>query len=258
MDRLITLVFSHYNERARWAMDLSGTAYREFGYLPPFSMAAVAWATRGRGGRKDRVSTRFSCPVLLRDDGPNLFDSGDICRYASERGDLSLYGEPDIDELSERFASRIGPHGRRVIYFHALPDPELLPNVGELNAGAAQAKLFRLMFPFTRYMIRSSLAVHQRGADKSMEIVLRELDHVDALLDGRDYLVGDRFTAADLTLACMLVPLLIVQPEEGYGSKLPPVDAFPGAVRDLAAETRARPAGRHAMRMFAQHRRAHQ
>ena len=75
MHRLITLSFSHYNEKARWALDRFAVPYEEERHMPFFCSVAVAVATRGRGGAADRSSSRYSTPVLLVDDGQVLTDS---------------------------------------------------------------------------------------------------------------------------------------------------------------------------------------
>src|SRR5262245_22479545 len=62
--RLVTLVFSHYNEKARWALDYCGIDYEERPYMPGFSQLGVMLATRGRGGAADNHSTRWSTPVI--------------------------------------------------------------------------------------------------------------------------------------------------------------------------------------------------
>ena len=75
----------------------------------------------------------------------------------------------------------------------------------------------------------------------------------DRLADGRPYLCGERFTAADLTFAA-LAAAVVVPPE--YGTPLPQPDELPEPVaRDVAA-FRAHPAGAFALRMFREHRRA--
>ena len=43
---LITICFSHFNEKARWALDRFGVAYRESGYLPLLHMPFALWASR--------------------------------------------------------------------------------------------------------------------------------------------------------------------------------------------------------------------
>jgi len=48
-----------------------------------------------------------------------------------------------------------------------------------------------------------------------MKKVEEEFEYVAELLHGKRYLLGDRFTAADITFACMAAPALLVQPDEG-------------------------------------------
>ena len=71
--------------------------------------------------------------------------------------------------------------------------------------------------------------------------------------DGRRYLVGDRFSAADLAFAALCAPL-IVPPE--YGTPLPQPDVMPEAMAARVLAWRDHPAGRFALRLFADQRRA--
>jgi glutathione S-transferase len=64
--RLICIPFSHYCEKARWALDRRGIAFVEEGHLPILHTRA----TRPAGGR--------STPLLVVDGGPTLTDSTDI------------------------------------------------------------------------------------------------------------------------------------------------------------------------------------
>lgn len=65
--------------------------------------------------------------------------------------------------------------------------------------------------------------------------------------DGRPFLVGDRFTAADLSLASMMAPFLL--PPE-YGVRLPHPDRVSPAMRATVDEMRGTLAGQHALRMY--------
>ena len=82
--------------------------------------------------------------------------------------------------------------------------------------------------------------------------VLQAFDEVAARLgEGRRYLVGERFTAADLTFAALSAA--VIWPQQ-YGSPLPQPADVPN---DLAAEVesfRSHPAGRFAMRLYASER----
>ena len=83
--------------------------------------------------------------------------------------------------------------------------------------------------------------------------MLAEFDAVaERLADGREHLTGDRFTAADLTFAC-LAAAVIVPPE--YGVTLPQPEQLPEPVRGDVERFRAHPAGVYALGLFANLRR---
>lgn len=258
--RLVTIRFSHYNEKARWAFDWFGVPYREEGYLPMFHFAPVALRTlRARAGKADRNSTRFSTPVLVTDDGEVVCDSAAIVRYVSDRyagpGE-SLYPEPEVAEIERDLGDRLGPHSRRLGYYFAFRERDVLPRLAEANVGALQARLFRTVFPVVPPIMRRVLGIDRERAQRSEAIIRDELVAIGKRLEGRRYLVGDRFTAADLAFACMAAPALLPSPEEGFGAVLPPLSELPDDLTSLIREFRDMPAGQFALRMFREHRRS--
>lgn len=87
---LITISFSHFCERGRWALDLARLPYSEVRSLPLLHMPVVAWwqfwagtqRTR-RADKLDRFNSKLSTPMLLG-KGPDgkwtlqITDSADI------------------------------------------------------------------------------------------------------------------------------------------------------------------------------------
>ncbi len=71
------------------------------------------------------------------------------------------------------------------------------------------------------------------------------------LADGRRYLVGERFSAADLAFAALSAPL-VVPPE--YGTQLPQPTDLPDHMAARVRAWREHPAGRFASRLFAEQR----
>lgn len=258
---LVTIAFSHYNEKARWALDRFGVEYRERACMPVFHFPAVMWATRLRGGRSDRASTRWSTPVLVTDDGERLCDSSAIARYASDRyGDerTTLYPpehRAEIEALEQRLHERLGPGTRRVAYFHILPRRDLMTALARNNVGPIQAGAFVAALPLVGLVVRRALGVQQARAEASLVKVRQEVAALDDRLGDRPYLVGDRFTAADLTAACMLAPAILPSQAEGYSAYLGQLEALPAEVRALVQEMRGTRIGQHALRMFAEERR---
>jgi glutathione S-transferase len=101
--------------------------------------------------------------------------------------------------------------------------------------------------------LRRGLGIHAEGARKSEGRVREVFDVVDAkLAGGGKFLVGDRFTAADLTFAALAAPIL-APPE--YGWPLPRVEEGPPALQRLIDHHRSRPAGTFALRLYREERR---
>src|SRR5688572_11560792 len=110
MNLLITIPFSHYCEKARWALDRGGIPYREDGHLP-----MLHWlpARRAGGGR--------TVPVLVTHDRQVIGDSTDILRWAERAGAGGLVPEhpaerAEVDRLEDWFDEVLGPHSRRWAY----------------------------------------------------------------------------------------------------------------------------------------------
>ncbi|MBX3272951.1 MAG: glutathione S-transferase C-terminal domain-containing protein [Sandaracinaceae bacterium] len=247
---LVTIPFSHYCEKARWALDRAGLAYRERRYLPGLHVWAARRALEGTGaGRADAHSSRFSTPILLGAGAP-LADSSDIARFA----DPSLFDDPQAARLDGHYGEALGPHTRRVAYWFCLEEPAMLFALAKKNAPVPQALALRLAFPLLAGRLREGMKIDRAGYERSLDVTRRVADEAAALLaDGRRYLVGDRFSAADLALASMLMPV-VMPPPEHCGAVLPQPEALSEAPRALAREMRAHPAGAFAMRMFAEER----
>jgi glutathione S-transferase len=254
MHRLITLAFSHYNEKARWALDRFGLEYRESPHMPFFCSGAVAIGTRGRGGAADRTSTRFSTPVLILEDGAGaLTDSTAIAKFAAG-GDDSFFPNDEVVSLVDHYGDRLGPYTRLLAYWHVLRHPGMIEQLADDNVGRGEARIFRGLMPLVRSNLKGLLNLTEAGRDKAMTRLREELDAAATRLAEGPYLCGTHFTAADLTFAALVAPALCITTEEGYGAVLPSLDDLDAEARELVEETRSHPAGQFALRMFAEER----
>lgn len=255
MHRLVGIAFSHFVEKARWALDRYDVSYRESRYLPMLHMPTAAWAARGRG-RGDRASSPYSTPILVTDDGRHICDSAEIVRYASERwGEGELHFSAESDELETRFHDGLARDTRKIGYWYCLPDPVAM-GVLFSNVGPAQRLVGRVAMPLASRAMQKALGITEERVGRALERTRSELDEVSARLsDGRPYLLGDRFSAADIAFACALAPALLVQPEEGFSAKLPNASQLSGEVRALREEVRNTEAGQFALRLFKTERR---
>ena len=247
MNRLLTIRVSHYNEKARWALDFFGADYVEEPHPP---LIHWAWSLSSGGGR--------TVPIL-RAGGQVIGDSTAILHFLNEShgNGRRLYPadqdhRSEVDDLEALFGSRLGPHTRRIAYFHLLPHRSLtLPAVSP-GVGAGQRVVFSLGFPVFRLLMRRGMNITPASAERSVAYAREVFTEVgDRLADGRDFLVGDVFSAADLSFAALAAPVLL--PAQ-YGAALPALDQLPETVTELITEFRATAAGAFALRLYGSHR----
>ncbi len=118
---------------------------------------------------------------------------------------------------------------------------------------AWERRVMPLLYPLVWRGIDRYLDVTPHTAARSEGVVRSSFDEVAALLDdGRPYLGGERFSAADLTFSALAASVLM--PPQ-YGVPLPQPDELPDQTGAVVRELRAHPAGEHAMRMFREYRR---
>ena len=240
--RLVTIPFSHYCEKARWALDRAGVAYREEPHLPLFHYTG---SFRAGGGR--------TVPVLVTGEGV-LADSTHIVAWADHQRPGSLLPESPAEALAleDDFDRQLGPATRRWGYFHLLPHPELIPKFAT-GVPRWELAMLRVTRPLATGMLKRGLKIDAAGAERSRTKIDETFARVGELLrDGRRYLTGERFTVADLTFASLATP--VVFPAE-HPQPQPPLDVLPPEARGQIDAWRSSPAGKFALRMYADHRR---
>jgi glutathione S-transferase len=109
-----------------------------------------------------------------------------------------------------------------------------------------------LIVPVVLRLVRAGYKVTDEGAQRC-QIRIAEVfrDVEQRLADGRPFLVGERFTAADLTFAALAAPVLL--PAESRAVQ-PGLEALPTSMQEEIVEFRRSVAGQFALRMFSQER----
>jgi glutathione S-transferase len=249
MLRLVTIPISHYCEKARWALERAGIEYREERHVQGIHRLA---ARRAGGG--------LTVPVLVTPAG-SIGESAQILEWVDERTppELRLFASDpserrEQDALCRRLDEHFGPAGRRLMYVHMLARRELLLRFNNQGVPRWEDAALRAGFPLAVRLVSRVLDISPGVEVHDEAVVWRELDHVAGLLDdGRPYLCGERFGAADLTFAA-LAAAVIVSPD--YGVALPQPELLPAPTAALVRQAREHPAGRYALRLIATHRRA--
>ena len=244
---LITIPISHYCEKARWALDRVGIAYTEQAHLQLIHWLAVR---RAGGGR--------TAPVLVCGDRV-LADSADIVEEANAKAppDQRLYPDDpaaasEVRALERDFDDNLGPHGRRWMYNEMRGRRDLAIAYGCTGVPGWERRVLPLAYPAAVRVIDRYLDITPETAADSVAQVRLTFDSVaERLGDGRPYLCGDEFTAADLTFAAMAASVLM--PPE-YGVPLPQPEELPVTMAAAVREFREHPAGAHALAMFREER----
>lgn len=242
---LITIPLSHYCEKARWALDRVALPYREEPHAPLLHRIATK---RNDGG---------SVPVLVHGSS-RFIDSTDILVHADAVcGGNLLYPRDaarrrEVDALEEQFDTQLGPHTRRWAYEQLLPHTKLLHSLWSRDAPWLEARLLPVITPLARRLVRAAYKITPESAQRSLDRVRDVFREVDRhLSDGRRFLTGECFTAADLTFAALAAPVLF--PTE-CRAVLPALDAVPVPMREEVLRLRNTVSGRFALRLFSQER----
>ena len=236
--RLITIPVSHYSEKARWALDYLKVPFRELAHMPPFHRGA----TKKYGGT--------SVPVLVTDMGVAT-DSTDILRYLDRLYPEKLYpADPDLQlqslELENLFNLTLGVHARRWGYSYILT-PKLIYLRWTLGVPFWEKLLFPVIFPKVESIVRESFDITETSAAESYQQITGVFDRVSqTLADGRKYLLGDRFSAIDITFAALAAPIL--QPPEHH-TPPPSLELMPDRMQIDIRNCQATPAGKFGLRL---------
>jgi glutathione S-transferase len=244
--RFVTIPLSHYCERARWALDLAGISYREESHVPLFHRLATSRA----GGR--------TVPVLVL--GREVInDSAAIVRWVNQRvPHVGLFPSNPEERQTvieyERFIEReIGPHVRRWAYGHLLQEYQLLKPCFTRGAPMIERFLAPATVRLTLPLIRRAYRIDPARAQQSLRRARAALDEIGRRLTPNSrYLVGDHFSAADLSLGALAAPLVF--PGQ-YGGVLPLFEALPATMSAEVEAVRATPAGQFVLRLYEQDRR---
>jgi glutathione S-transferase len=247
--RLITIPISHYCEKARWALERVGIAYREERHVQGIHQLAARCAGGGA-----------TVPVLVTPDGA-IGESREILAWVDARtpAEHRLFpGQPqacrEVELRCGRFDEQLGPQARRLMYVHIFAQPKLALGFNNQGVPAWEDRTLRFGWPLMVRFVERALEIRPGVEIEDEVAVWRELDHVAELLaDGRPYLCGERFTAADLTFAALSAA--VVMPQQ-YGVPLPPADQLSAPLRELVERAREHPAGRYALALFADERHA--
>lgn len=194
--RLISVWFSPWSIAARWALDHHGISYRKIEYLPMLGVPWLRLKTR-------RLSGKVTVPVLLA-GSEMCTESLEIARYAERHGSgAPLFpegAERDIETWNAR-AQELGA-ASRIPVSEAMRDNDaalretLPPPARKVPGSVALARRA------TRYVLDKYADVTDVA---SVDDIQRELlSTLREAIDGKQYLIGDSLSYADIVVAACL------------------------------------------------------
>ena len=225
---------SHYNEKARWALDYKGIPYSSRVPMPGLHRVSALVATRGKHQRLPVVEI----------DGRRIGDStAIIAALEKHTPEPPLYpADPEARrralELEDWFDEELAPELRRFVWHHTLADTDVVAQTLFSRPSPVRERFLRAGAPVARVPGAARLRRdHAESADRGREAVRAAMDRLESEVGVSGYLVGDGFTVADLTAASLFTPLL-TPPERPYAPT-----AFARRCRSCATSSWRGPAG---------------
>ncbi len=229
MTTLYQFSFSHFCEKARWALDYKGANYTTKNLLPGLHVRVC-----------EKLAVAKTCvPVLLDDDGSAIQESAAIIDHldAKHAADPLTPHDPDLAKEAREWEAyldkEVGVTLRALFYYHALPIRRTALTF-LLHEGPWYGRpLFALIFPKLRNAMIELMDINESTAKDSERRLSDAVTRVNDQLKDRVFLVGDRFTRADLA-ACALLEHLC-KPIEKFEK------VFPEPFRALQEQYRDQP-----------------
>lgn len=244
---LYVFAISHYCEKARWGLDALGADY-ELRHLPPGAHLQITSELGAAGS---------SLPLLVSGDLIVHGSSAILDWVDTKNADPSLRLAPDAEfaeacrALEERLDDIVGVHVRRYYYSEAMVEhPESVRPIFTRDLEASERQAVEESWAIVRQVMIDSMDLGAEQGRESRLILETEFDWFDALLaDGRRYLVGDRFSRADITAASLLAALALPEEHPTYGL----LEVPPRVSRDLERWSR-RPTAKWVGDIYRDHR----
>jgi glutathione S-transferase len=195
-----------------------------------------------------------SVPVLFMAKGV-LTDSEEILKWvdaiASDQAKLYPANPEDrrqVKELVKLFDSELAPAVRLWTYFHAFNRAELIQSLWCQGVPWFERLLFPVVFRWMRSNVFQMYTINTESALEAYACICKTFEIVENLLsDGRSYLVGGQFSAADLAFATLAAAVIM---PTGYGVVFPELSQLPAQMAVKIQAFRETRAGKFVLRLY--------
>lgn len=212
MIKLYQFPISHYCEKIRWALDYKGLDYKTINLLPGLHIKTTK-----------RMAKYSSVPVLS-DEEAVIQNSHEIITYLDEtypQKSLTPSDEPirlEALKWEKYLDAELGIHVRVCCYHILLAYPKIVIPFFTHNGPWYGSTLIKLSYAKLNAKMRYFMKINDASFKESKVKLLEVITKISDRLQDNEFLVGDRFSRADLTAASLLAPLVM---PEGYGLNWP-------------------------------------
>lgn len=237
-------LYSHFNEKARWALTYKGVPHQRVTYLPGPHMPKIK-----------KLSGQRQTPVMTWDGDVVAGSANIVDRLEAQIEDHPLLPKDDaarreVLDLQTEMDARLGPATRTAFFSVLINEGGYLSAMFARDSGVIGRGLYRAMFPIARPLIaKANGTVDPKNVERAFQITNEYLDRVVDQTRATGYLCGNGFTLADLTAASLLAPLANVDHPD---MKRP--QPMPDSIRQFYDLWRDHPGIDWVRRMYAQHR----
>ncbi len=235
--------FSHFNEKARWALAYKKVNHERQSYLPGPHIPQIK-----------KLSGQRSTPVLDWQGEIIAGSAAIIDKLESEIADNPLYPDDEVMkqkalEIQAFYDNEVGPATRTVLFSRMLDHGSYITGMFGKGKSLPVRFLYRATFPLAKGLIAKGNGVYPENVTRCLDVTARALDNLAEKTGPTGYHVGDTFTVADLTAASLFAPLANANHPD---MKRP--EPIPESVRELLANYEDHPAIAWVNRQYELHR----
>ena len=212
MLKLYQFPVSHFCEKARWALELKELPYRKVNLLP------------GLHVKKAKKIVHNSKVPILQHDNRTIQGSSEIITYLDENFTRRSLTPEDPEEKKladawEAYADReIGPHVRLISCNTLLDHRDIIIPMMTQDGPWYSDMMMKFAYPKISVAMRNLMKINDESVELARHQISEALDNINHTLGDREFLVGETFTRADLSVAALLAPLVM---PKGYGIEWP-------------------------------------